>query len=967
MDHVLWKEITSGTYRYILATYHIRYWIQLYGSTSLQLQRLSPHADLKISMRYVCQPLLKWLLDADRGHGFSVPHAFCGVAVGPLREELAPCGISILHPIPTVHLLEYGRNSRHSFGERRAFLGRPYSTHASFESRSSSGDEEPARIHGERRNAAASETRTRGVDTPYTKGRDPYQHRTPQVPDWRESYIAASSMIWSKRCWAPVDDGHVLLEPPADERAAWLLLTRSRSPEDARAHWSSLSHEERVRCWPAAMLWILHHEPAALLTALEATWTESLQHVVETADVLDAAVQYYSRTRRQAERAYCMKMLARFTVRMLKRTREPLLRQHTIRLLLKYLHRTWVIRLYRVLRAKEIQMTTTTIVQAVEVLMRLGLQVQARELLIDLLQHSLGVRRREKLFQKLCTNIMNAAGSSGAASRALVILDDLLRHGMKPNVFVYTVSILNAFRADEYDMGWDIYAHMKRSGVAPNVRTMSILITAAKRRRAWHHIEAVAEDVRAYGLEPDAWLVADMLHTTYLYMHQERQESAFPDMLRTYQTYFFTDILRESGLVEQGSGRGDAADPRCSSLQRNEKLRPLPIAVDHMLWTYVRYCQSSASLVQLYDLYRRAIATDPDQAALLAGSSHTATAFMYAFGRSRSTLMYCPTIMADMLSARSGLQRPAVETWNVLILSYVRQKQLQAAELVLERMQSHGYKPDRVTWSTLLSGYAGAQSIDKVQRILKKMYREEEHMSPFVMRGLMKVHDRVRLAGAIRKAELDVRREKREEALTRLRRRKDCRRRRRIEFLLLGHRSRFDPRKERHVPPPPSLSPLSSSSRRSYAAPPLPLRSPCDARHGRFTPRRRFVVFLQRIQGRSVLYRGDLDRWRRHRLIRKCVMRRHRERLARPKVIDRVLPEAAVHNPDSERAVGENAGGGDADGDGRDGGDGGYGRDGRDGRDGRYGRDGRDGGHGGHENDEEGEPKWSWQPPRHKR
>ena len=65
---------------------------------------------------------------------------------------------------------------------------------------------------------------------------------------------------------------------------------------------------------------------------------------------------------------------------------------------------------------------------------------------------------------------------------------------------------------------------------------------------------------------------------------------------------------------------------------------------------------------------------------------------------------------------------PDAITWNIFLHGFVKAGQMRAAEKVRELMEFRGFRPDEVTFSSLLSGYASAQNVEKVA----EMYGEVE-------------------------------------------------------------------------------------------------------------------------------------------------------------------------------------------------------------------------------------------------
>jgi len=60
---------------------------------------------------------------------------------------------------------------------------------------------------------------------------------------------------------------------------------------------------------------------------------------------------------------------------------------------------------------------------------------------------------------------------------------------------------------------------------------------------------------------------------------------------------------------------------------------------------------------------------------------------------------------------RPSMAPPTVHTWTALLSAFMTQKQPRAAEKILKMMTSRGVQPNRVTWNTLILGYAQMEDI----------------------------------------------------------------------------------------------------------------------------------------------------------------------------------------------------------------------------------------------------------------
>ena len=81
------------------------------------------------------------------------------------------------------------------------------------------------------------------------------------------------------------------------------------------------------------------------------------------------------------------------------------------------------------------------------------------------------------------------------------------------------------------------------------------------------------------------------------------------------------------------------------------------------------------------------------------------------------------TAPAPPPSSGAALRHPAptVYTWSILLDGFMQYKRHGQAERILQMMRQHGVRPCRVTWNTLVAGYAREQKISKTVRALQRL------------------------------------------------------------------------------------------------------------------------------------------------------------------------------------------------------------------------------------------------------
>ena len=333
------------------------------------------------------------------------------------------------------------------------------------------------------------------------------------------------------------------------------------------------------------------------------------------------------------------------------------------------------------------------------------------------------------------------------------ILAEILEIGIRPGTIMYTVIILNAIEAGDYQTAWQMYEMVRETSLKPNAATYSVMLKGAKQSLDSEIIDHVISDAEEDGNLPhDQRLVWHVLDALFALELSRKQRLVFTTLLRTYAHYCDVRPLQELGMV---SGEFDTPP----HVER-EVQPPSHHTLGLMVLAYIKQYQHSDMLLPWYRRYHALVKEEHPTVAPLAETDHISNALIMAFGRRPQSLGSCILVIKHMLTPLETTENtipiklavPTVRTWSVLIAAYFRQGQKRAARKVLEMMEARGMKPNEVTWNTIISGYSQLQDVDGAVDAMQQMEVAGFDVDAHTLKGLGKLRDRDRVLEALKKA-----------------------------------------------------------------------------------------------------------------------------------------------------------------------------------------------------------------------
>ncbi|KAM0275077.1 hypothetical protein ACHAQH_007597 [Verticillium albo-atrum] len=401
----------------------------------------------------------------------------------------------------------------------------------------------------------------------------------------------------------------------------------------------------------------------------------------------------------------------------------------------------------------------------------------------------------------LCTSILSPASGEGDDSRiasAVDAFEELLQHGLTPNLINYTALVRALCLQGNLETAWDVVGIIQRHNIDPDVVLLSTLIEGAKQQfRAFEHIDRVTDlAVKHKAIDAPFWngifwtIFGSADATAARNGSIPHIVPAFKPMLYFYSKIFHLEPLQHLIPVNLADLAGSCRPEMPEQWQMTsrifagldnvaaevtEKLHPTGTTLSIMYMAYIRSLSQASSVLSAYSFIRQVVRKGDPVVLRFIKDKKT---FLYDVivktlcehpGMLRAAL----DIVGDMLKANfddkaqptlhpndaveGGLSGkkgrhpvPSEYTWNILLRGFVMQKEDASGERILQMMKQHGVKPNLVTWNTMLSGYARSQNVGRAIMTLQRLEAEGHEMNEYTMRAFAKL---ARKQGALQKIE----------------------------------------------------------------------------------------------------------------------------------------------------------------------------------------------------------------------
>jgi pentatricopeptide repeat protein len=558
-----------------------------------------------------------------------------------------------------------------------------------------------------------------------------------------------------------------------------------------REAWEKISVARRVRLWPQLMITALKDCPEKAMKILSATYVDPYPDGKAFSDCLNFIIWYYLRYTEPSDDTPALKLFRTISRLLLEGPSDHVyLSQTSIFLLMAHLRTPdWIEKLYRTMDKINNPLHHNTLMQFVDRLAKAGGQYTniAYEIIenIGCLQ---GVDFNTPNMRSICTTLLMAAGPNTKFDY-MEVFGFVLKCGLKPDIIIYNVLIYKTVKAGKHNRGWQIYETMKEDYIEPDSYTYSILLNDAKKRMDRDAISRVTNAVR----ERSLWsthVVTDALHAMFLLHmrnHQAELKHAnrtgrsprsheltyFEQMLPVYCEYFhfgpLACLIPELAGIYKHITKSDSIP-----IQKDELVEPQNPVLVVMLSALLRSYNDPDTPKIFYDHFRKLVQNNDPMVVQLSdhqGDFGFRTIYnltLLALGNHASRIPECLQILGDMTAKAPDPPdtgdpdiyeppplhppKPDISTWSVLVSIFQKHRQTRAAEKVLEMMKERGIEPNRVTWGSLLNGYAKMQETQMVVDVLDRLDKAGYAADSFAG-SLRMIRDRRALVDGLQKLE----------------------------------------------------------------------------------------------------------------------------------------------------------------------------------------------------------------------
>ena len=342
------------------------------------------------------------------------------------------------------------------------------------------------------------------------------------------------------------------------------------------------------------------------------------------------------------------------------------------------------------------------------------------------------------------------------------VVGELLDIGIQPNFILWNCIIQNAVEAGRYEVAWRRYNLGIDDGLKPSRITFLNLLKIAKAEKNDDALRSVIDRAHEAGLLPDNLeVVNDLLHAV-LIIEQSRStdeglyENLFQNCLRYYIQYCDIGPLQELGCE---LGLASEWQPRDRQLPA-----PTPTIIGIMMLAYIERLGPLENLIDFHTRYDGLVASKHPLIAPVANTDHVSNAFLMRLADYEDGLPYCTTVIKAMMkrspfgispssempsTTPNQTGQPTLQTWNILLRAYTKNRQMRAAEKVLDMIHARGFIPNKVTWTQLLSGYISEKRLDKVIYVAKAMKGAGIEYDDITIRTLQRIADKPRFFRAM--------------------------------------------------------------------------------------------------------------------------------------------------------------------------------------------------------------------------
>ena len=378
--------------------------------------------------------------------------------------------------------------------------------------------------------------------------------------------------------------------------------------------------------------------------------------------------------------------------------------------------------------------------------------------------HESGADLDSYAFRSNCTTVLRRSSTQSDGLRVtLRLVSTLADLGVKFNIHICNVIMLNAVEAGDLKTAFSVYHSLKERGLKPNENTFPILLKGWRLEIDDPRLldEIIRDAIGHVNIRTNTRVAAEILRCLALHHSKHNSSTTLKTMVEAYAQFFDLEPLKLLGIPVSPTIKFRPADAISMPPTASALTLMMDVTIQHYISTATpNSIVHTKPIVELYTAWRthvdNAAGTVNTLLATLATTDHVSNLFLCAFVQHPKTLIFAARVVRDMQrplppTALVRQCKPSVQTWSIFLHGFTRHKQMKLAEQVLSYMRKEGIEPNQVTWNTLISGYARAQDLQGTVDAVRQAERNGLVWDVWTHKGLRKLRDRRRLDEELRR------------------------------------------------------------------------------------------------------------------------------------------------------------------------------------------------------------------------
>lgn len=535
---------------------------------------------------------------------------------------------------------------------------------------------------------------------------------------------------------------NLYLHPHAAQWADSLVRYKGDEIKAQLRQYSAGFEDPWQEIWMNALLWALNEQHDMVPSILRNT--HKAPHLPSTyiSDALYLLIKS-SEKRLASDPRFCKELVDLICHLAQRPGGNPLIldRSH-VRTLLRFATNQSILNIYKCIHEHNVKLHGQTYLHLASSLAYYNALTEASRCLTDAAGR--GITANDLGYKKVTATILRKAIDQPNGFRlCLEIFEHVVQLGLRVNVQLCNIILLNAVKARDLTTTWSVYNSLVDHGLRPDAYTHAILLKGCKMSiHDPHNIdETIQHILKTSGAASASVVASEMLHVLYLH-HFGKNVGADRTAVFRYMLAAYTNLFRAEPLVKLGI-LGEDASPETALML------PRPNDLCLMISAYLRSEQSSARKLQVYRQLCVLAMTGDEPFASLLQSDYVWNVFVKSLINSPDDLQQLITLFCDLSRFENSASLPAfmqptidacqdkqtcletdvkcvaptAMTWSILLHGLTRQGQLDYAAQVLQYMRENGLPPvySEFSWLQICKSYSSIHDPDGVVTALDAM------------------------------------------------------------------------------------------------------------------------------------------------------------------------------------------------------------------------------------------------------